>query len=142
MQKAIKRAAQARLQTKRRADRVFAKNKREEMKAKWDEHEYLEAQRFDLLRAERRERREDWMMGPLAPNRDAGLDQGVYGTLNVMRFNPATPLKPEKFVNFMKGDRVAIMAGPDKGKIGEVQEVTAEKEVCTIVGMNLVSGNE
>jgi len=56
------------------------------LKKQWREHDYnaLQIQRASNknIKAERKHRREDWMLGDLAPKRDAGANKGVYGTMD------------------------------------------------------------
>ena len=44
----------------------------------------------------------------------------------------------KKYVNFAKGDRVAILKGVDKGKIGVIDSVDVERESVTLKDHNIV----
>lgn len=98
-----------------------------------------------------RRRREDWEMGPLAPQRDTPLrdETGAYWGSISLRRNLADNL-PEKqrdlacrwaggrkTLCIKAGDRVAIMDGPDKGKISTIQYVQEEGGFVALEGDNL-----
>lgn len=92
------------------------------------------------IKAERKNRREDWLLGPLAPNRDVGKLKDAYGSMDPERQTPAEiPVaKRAKYCNFAVGDRVCVIEGREKGKIGEVQEVDRKTETVTVQGLNVV----
>ena len=114
----------------------------------------------DLVKTERRNRREDWMAGPLAPKRDVGIKEGLYGVLdpNMVR-GPEYPVHVSKWPqhegwtleskwegygnegNIIEGDRVCVIHGHDsiRGKIGEVTEVNRERREVIIQDVNIVS---
>ena len=91
--------------------------------------------------AARTARREDWLMGPLAPRRDVGNSKDTYGTVSVKQLRGTTKEKSQrKDWCIREGDRVVIVASKhrDAGKIGIVKAVTEEAEECTIEGLNMV----
>ncbi|KAL9108638.1 MAG: hypothetical protein Q9227_006584 [Pyrenula ochraceoflavens] len=92
------------------------------------------------IRAERKHRREDWFMGALAPNREYGNNVGSYGTVEPENSQAPTvpPEKRVKFVNFAYGDRVVMIDGREKGKIGEVRKVDRETQTVTCDALNMV----
>lgn len=141
-------------------------------KRQWDEwhqvKQQVEQYRRQYTKEERLARREDWVLGPLAPNRDTGLERGVFGTLDrdAVLQNPTVPQSVRdvpKHPGFeardygeegKKGftgrtiagnvalqDRVVIVHGPDRlrGLIGRVMMVDDEKEEVRLTGINLVS---
>lgn len=98
-----------------------------------------------------RRRQEDWEMGPLAPQRDTPLrdETGAYWGSISLRRNLADTL-PEKqrdlacrwaggrkTLCIKAGDRVAIMDGPDKGKISTIQSVQEEGGFVSLEGDDL-----
>jgi hypothetical protein len=57
-----------------------------------DRYQLAEKERARLVKEERNARRDDWLKGPLAPNRDAGSKQGFYGTVTqVLSAGPVFP---------------------------------------------------
>lgn len=96
--------------------------------------------KIDAEREEKKNRWEDWMRGPLAPKRDAGVQASHYGAITPMAVQP--PKIPKhlrrQYINIAPGDRVCLMKGKDKGKIGEVVSVDEETEHVTVKDLNMV----
>lgn len=90
--------------------------------------------------AARLTRKEDWLLGPLSPRRDAGSSIDTYGTVSARRLNGLN--KPGKSRDFCiaEGDRVLIVGKGlrDQGKIGVVKSVLFKAEACTVKGLNRV----
>lgn len=88
----------------------------------------------------RKNRREDWELGPLAPRRDAGDKSKTYGTYSVYDFSLPELGKREqmKFVPISEGDRVVVVKGRDRGQIGEVQEIQRDRNGVRVQGLNMV----
>lgn len=90
--------------------------------------------------AARLARKEDWLLGPLSPKRDAGSSIDTYGTVSARRLNGVN--KPGKSRDYCiaEGDRVLIVGKGlrDQGKIGVVQSVLFKAEACTVKGLNRV----
>ncbi|OAX77916.1 hypothetical protein ACJ72_07780 [Emergomyces africanus] len=140
MQKVIRRAALAANQAKRKARIQAERDRRDEIRKYFQERQRYQRSILDQINAERKSRREDWLKGPLAPKRDAADLEGAYGTLPPERTRPpALPREDRtKFVNFAPGDRVAILKGRERGKIGKVYNVDAESGTLTLIGVNSV----
>lgn len=140
MQKIIRRTALARNQSQRKAIRAAKDAEREEFKDALRQRFAFNRIEIDNIRAERQRRREDWMRGPLAPKRDAGLEGKTFGALSPQAMNP--PVIPKhlrrKYINIAAGDRVCIMKGKDKGKIGEVIRVDPNNETVLVKDLNMV----
>jgi hypothetical protein len=80
-----------------------------DLKQEWYDHDQREIlhrrAELDQVRAERIARREDWMLGPLAPKRDVGLKQGVYGTIDHVQLKgPELPAAVRKGPKSSGGD--------------------------------------
>ena len=60
--------------------------------------------------------REDWKFGPLAPRRDVGDFKDAYGTVDSQTIqHPTVPYsKRARWPHIYKGDRVVILEGPDR----------------------------
>lgn len=141
MQKVIRRTALARNQAQRKAKIAAKKEQREDFKESLRQRFAQERLRLDAEREERLRRREDWLRGPLAPKRDSGAIASYYGALTPQALQP--PKVPahlrRKYINIAPGDRVCIMKGKDKGKIGDVIKVDPETETVTVKDLNMVT---
>lgn len=88
----------------------------------------------------RKVRKEDWALGPLAPNRAVGWNSHIHGVLG--RDELSSPNMPafmsRKVWAIKPGDRVAILKGKDAGKIGEVESVQKNKDTVTLKDLNKV----
>lgn len=141
MQRVLRRNILSRNQVLRR------KRKQLEHDAKVENQQILTAQvrlsryMLDDIKAERKARREDWLLGPLAPNREVGVVKGSFGALEADRQNlpDVRVSKRVKYCNFVSGDRVCVVDGREKGKIGEVVDVDRATETVTVQGLNVVS---
>lgn len=140
MQRLLRRTALAKRQSENKAKKVLAQERRLEEKRAWRQRNALDRLRLDAKKDERLRRREDWMRGPLAPRRDAGLDAQHYGTIapTALQAPPVPAHKRRKYINFAPGDRACIMKGPDKGKISTVTAIDAETETATLKFTNMV----
>lgn len=140
MQKVLRATDRAKTQAKRKA---FAQRQ----KAGRVDRVLLEQQNFVYQKevtsdicAARIARKENWLLGPLSPRRDAGSSMNTYGTVSVRRLNGVN--KPGKARDFCiaEGDRVLIVGKGlrDQGKIGVVKSVLFKAEACTVKGLNRV----
>jgi large subunit ribosomal protein L24 len=141
MQRVLHRRLLARNQalkgSRRQTEKQVSEDKR---KARQDTLILARAQR-SIVKAERINRHDDWMLGSLAPNRAAGKDGGSYGMLDFQHIRAplVEPAKREDYFNFAVDDRVAVVKGRESGKIGTVSEVDEERQSVTIRDVNLVS---
>ena len=141
MQRALRRNILARNQALKRQRKQSEETLREE--AHEVRREKFAAARVErsAAKAERTYRREDWMLGPLAPNRLVGKDGGGYGMLDFLSAQAPTVMKREreKYVNIVVNDRVVVVSGREKGKIGKVGNVNVERQTVALYDINLVS---
>jgi large subunit ribosomal protein L24 len=140
MQKAIRKTALARNQAQRKAILGKKGARREELKLALRERFNYDRLEIDRVRAERQRRKEDWLQGPLAPQRDTGVEAKSFGAVTPETLYPpkVRPDRRRKFINFTTNDRVCIIKGRDKGKISEVRSVNAETETVMVKDLNLV----
>ncbi|EEH18537.2 hypothetical protein PABG_07597 [Paracoccidioides brasiliensis Pb03] len=140
MQKVIRRATLAANQAKRKARIQAEKDRREEIKKYIRERQQHQQMILDQVNNERKSRREDWLKGPLAPKRDYASLQGLHGTLPPPFTNPPSLPRANraKFVNFAPGDRVVVINGRERGRIGTVSAINAKSQTMTINGINKV----
>lgn len=141
MQKVVRRAALARNQAKRKARIAADKERHEDLKGAILEKTRYNRSVLDEAKNERLQRREDWMRGPLAPRRHAGERLGTFGTIPSQRIHPPTVPKEQrrKHFNIAEGDRVCILKGRDRGKIGRLVNINKETEHVTVKDLNTVS---
>lgn len=147
MQKVIRRTVLAEAQAARRLARLKERFEREKAKTKRENVDFIKRGESADIKIARRTRREDWDLGPLAPRRDVGLKKETYGTISSMRIRGETMslaerllVNPEggRYANIVVNDRVVLLEGRDKGKIGKVIEVDAKRQEITVEGLNLV----
>lgn len=88
-------------------------------------------------------------MRGLAPKRDVGSKVDTYGSIGAEFIEtPAMRRKDvleildkwggKKHLNVREGDRVVVIEGPDRMKIGKVQKVDKQKAEVTCEGLNMV----
>jgi large subunit ribosomal protein L24 len=148
MQKVFRRTILAQKQHARRAVKRKAKNDRDWMKSQNEQNVAFDRENSARLKNERRNRREDWELGPLKPKRDVGDDKEVFGTMDYQALEGVDIYKPDvlkrlepfggKHLNIRKGDRVVILEGHDKGKIGILSNIDERKAKVTVEGLNRV----
>lgn len=108
--------------------------------------------------------REDYELGPLRPNRAVGREAESYGVVGMEDWSrPSIPTESQKrrndvrtargldplyplvvddkkFFHIAKDDRVMIMKGREKGKIGVVESIRPESHEVTVKDINKVQG--
>lgn len=116
-----------------------------------------------LKRRALRHAREDWRLGPLRPNRAVGEDTSKYGAIPINEVRGPTiqekvqqyvnevrerrgkePIYPlvvddKKYFPIVEGDRVVVIRGRDKGRIGTVGRVLAASHEIVVKDLNKVS---
>ncbi|KAI9848182.1 MAG: hypothetical protein M1837_000856 [Sclerophora amabilis] len=140
MQAVLRRTALAKAQAARRAAKRRGKNASDTRLIKKDQVDFVRRAEGQDIRKARKARREDWELGPLAPRRDVGDLRDTYGTVDSRRIQGIDKPRKERtrFWNIVEGDRVVLLEGRDKGKIGEVKSVSKEKEEVLVRGLNMV----
>ena len=141
MDKILRRATLARAQAKRRARKVADAKRFDEEWQRRRETVAKNREQKKAVVAARHDRREDWLLGPLAPKRDAGALKDSYGSISQRAMYQRKLFKDEKseYINIVEGDRVVVVEGREKGKIGKVKKVDKDSEDVTVEGLNLVS---
>lgn len=121
------------------------------------ENEYVKGVRVQALR----NAKEDWQLGPLRPNRAVGEGAEKYGALTALQMQkPEIPTRTQKNRNevrerkgleleyplvvddkkyfpIVKDDRVVILKGRDKGKIGVVSDIIDRTHEIIVRGLNM-----
>ena len=142
MQKAIRATNRAKAQAQRKLAAKQAHNRIVNRKLRIEEQQQINAEVRSRIMAARTARREDWLMGPLAPRRDVGNSKETYGTVSPKQLRaPAKEKGQWKEWCIREGDRVVILAPKhrDRGKIGRVKSVREVAEECVVEGLNMVS---
>ncbi|KAH6674492.1 hypothetical protein B0J14DRAFT_617202 [Halenospora varia] len=148
MQKVIKRTVLAERQYARKVAKRKDNNQRAWAKSNREQVLFSRRDETTAIRSGRHFRREDYELGPLAPKRDVGEWTDKYGTINSQRTR-GDLMEKEKvkkelepfgghFLNIVEGDRVVLLEGRDKGKIGKIRSVDKRRAECTVEGLNRV----
>jgi len=148
MQKVIRRTILAEKQAVRRKEKRAAKLAFDWARTERDQKVYSRRLDIEQIKAARLARREDWELGPLAPRRDVGDARDTYGTVNAQRTRGQLLNEKERkevlkhiggrYLNIVAGDRVVLLEGRDKGKIGKITATDAKRGECTVEGLNMV----
>ena len=127
------------------AARRFKKEKNTELRKGYRNYreELAQFTRNDAqsIRAERKNRREDLILGPLAPKRDAGENSLTYGTISTRKLYRPEKKSGWKEYGIVAGDRVVVVqkGHPERGRIGKVREVREKAEELFVEGFNKVT---
>lgn len=92
-----------------------------------------------LITSARARQREDYALGSLAPRRDVGDESEKYGSVPIYNFQPPEkhPKNTVKWSGLAQGDRVVVVKGREKGKVGQVRSVTENRGTVEVDGVNL-----
>ncbi|KAL0262987.1 hypothetical protein SLS55_001962 [Diplodia seriata] len=140
MQKVIQRTAMAKRQAARKTQKATEMRKAVDKSANRKELQQIKREATRAIVDAKGRRREDWLLGPLAPRRDVGEWREKYATVDSKRTNlpDADPdVVKTQLAPFAEGDRVVIIKGKDKGKIGELREVDEETRTVRVKDLNL-----
>ncbi|KAI1637062.1 hypothetical protein F4809DRAFT_606039 [Biscogniauxia mediterranea] len=148
MQKILRRVATAeRVVAKRRAvrDRQLFKKER---KSDSEMHQRQIAVAKEEFNIAKQAVRDDWAMGPLSPRLEVGEWDGTRGSIHEVRFQSDSRMTLAMRnrrcqwaggaynLNLVVGDRVVLIDGPDKGRIGHVQAIDHDRAELTVKGLN------
>lgn len=142
MQKILRAAARAKTQAQRKLARVQAQNERVNQKVRRHEEGLIGQEIQSRIRAARDARKEDWLLGPLAPRRDVGDLKHTYGTVSIRQIRGIEKSEGQwKEWCIREGDRVVVVGKKqrDRGKIGTIKSVNQKAEECMVNGLNVVS---
>lgn len=142
MQKLLKRTAQVEKQAARRKSVNRSKNASDTRRILLLQHKVHNRARREMYVSAREARKEDWLLGPLAPRRDIGDRAETYGTVPLRMLETPEKLDGKwKKWGIKEGDRVCVVGGNEreKGKIGVVREVKEKAETCKVQGLNMIN---
>ncbi|KAI1093764.1 hypothetical protein F5B19DRAFT_448469 [Rostrohypoxylon terebratum] len=148
MQKILRRVATA--------ERVVAKRKKKDTKIKDKKNQSRQRERrmqqLSVLTAASRQSKQAtkdaWELGPLAPRYDVGRDAGTRGSIQEQRFTTYPDISKTQLearcawaggsdlLCLAVNDRVVVMEGPDKGRIGKVTQILLDKGEVYVEGLN------
>lgn len=94
--------------------------------------------------------KEDWRLGPLARKLDIGENDRSYGSINEARYMTSGSRQMSldqrnarckwaggvNRLNLHAGDRVVLLEGPDKGRIGKIGSIDLERATLMVDGLN------
>lgn len=150
MQKILKRVATA--------ERVTAKRKAARDRQAWNKNRFAERDEVKYQRSQiaadfgraKKAIKDDWFLGPNAPNINVGENGPTHGAISEARYQMSVTLKDHqkearcawlggaRNLNLTEGDRVVLLEGPDKGKIGKISDVQKDKMEVIVEGLNKV----
>lgn len=149
MQKVIRRTLLAEKQAARQLARRQRKNELDEFFLRRDRMMTWNAENLRRIKESKVARREDWELGELAPKRNVGSQAEAYGSIGAEYSQEPVARRKEvleildlwggkKHLNITEGDRVVVISGPDKGKIGKVNKVDKQRAEVECDGLNMV----
>lgn len=141
MQKILRRTALAKRQAARRAANRAGADNTEQRRIRQNNNGITGATIQADIQAERLARREDWIMGPLAPRRDVGENKDLYGTVSTRRLQGVDVAEDKRKDWCLKvNDRVviAVEGHRDRGKIGQIREIREKAQEAFVAGLNRV----
>ncbi|KAI9643036.1 hypothetical protein NHQ30_008771 [Ciborinia camelliae] len=149
MQKVIRRTILAEKQAVRRLARRQRKNELDEFALRQDKMKQLGLENLRRVKENKVARREDWELKDLAPKRDVGSKVDKYASIEAqfietpeLRRKDALEILDlwggKKHLNIREGDRVVVIEGRDKGKIGKVEKIDKKRAEVTCEGLNMI----
>ncbi|CAD6450183.1 bd5fd55f-2f62-4ed6-b468-1863d6db3cb9 [Sclerotinia trifoliorum] len=149
MQKVIRRTILAEKQAVRRLARRQRKNELDEFAIRQDRMKMWNGETLKRAKENKVARREDWELKELAPKRDVGSKADKYGSIESHSVEEPAARRKEileildiwggkKYLNITAGDRVVVIQGRDKGKIGKVEKVDKQRAEVYCEGLNMV----
>lgn len=141
MQKVIRATDRAKTQAQRKRVAEQTHNRIINRKLRINEMSKINLEVRTRIIAARTARREDWLMGPLAPRRDVGNFKETYGTVSPRQLRSPPKEKGQwKDWCIREGDRVVVVGARhrERGNIGKVKNVREASEECTVSGLNMV----
>ncbi|KAI1083925.1 hypothetical protein F5B20DRAFT_358996 [Whalleya microplaca] len=148
MQKILRRVATAeRVAAKRRKEKNMQFFKKEKKETTEEQRQHWRRAKIEFDQAKSLVR-DDWELGPLAPRTDYGDWADAQGAIHETRFGASAAhslaqrnrrcrwLGGAYNLNLFPGDRVVLLDGPDKGRIGQVQDINHMRAEVTVSQLN------
>lgn len=146
----------------RKKRQAIAKDRHESKSTAISLQAWTKENAHDIEKRALRNAREDWFLGPLRPNRAIGSGAGRYGAMEAEELRrPAIPVRVQKnrnevrekkglqleypfvvddkkYFHIVQDDRVVLMKGREKGKIGVVDSISEESHEAIVKDLNKV----
>lgn len=140
MQKVLQRSQAAKRNADRRMKKMIEHHEKGQGWSRRQDAERFQKYNNNMIREARNARKEDWARGALAPRRDVGDLAKTYGSYDI--FHISVPERQEKnkpkWASVAEGDRVVVVKGREKGKIGFVDELNMERAYVKVRDVNVV----
>lgn len=139
MQKIIQRSQLAKRNADRRAQKMLEHHERGQGWNRRQQAQRLRKENHALIKDARLARKEDWQRGALAPRRDVGELADKYGSVSIFNMNLTERQEKHKpkWYHIAEGDRVVVIEGRDKGKIGQISGLSEESGSVKIRDTNI-----
>lgn len=139
MQKVIQRSQLAKRNADRRIQKLVEHHEKGEGWSRRNEAQRIRKFNHSLIKEAREARKEDWARGALAPRRDVGDKADKYGTVGLFNMNIAERQEKNKpkWKSICDGDRVVVVKGREKGKIGVVTNYDNDRGAVKLEGINM-----
>ncbi|KAI1799293.1 hypothetical protein F4811DRAFT_112051 [Daldinia bambusicola] len=148
MQKILRRVATAeRVVAKRTKTKDFKWYKKQKKEQSRDQQQQLEMVRAEF-NAAKQAVKDEWELGPLAPRRDVGEWAGAKGAIHEARYAAygkiSLAMRNRRcqwaggayHLNLAEGDRVVLIDGPDKGRIGKIKSINYDNAEVIVEELN------
>ncbi|KAI8960512.1 hypothetical protein F5Y11DRAFT_349443 [Daldinia sp. FL1419] len=148
MQKILRRVATAeRVVAKRTKVKDLKWYKKEKKEQYQDQRQQIAMAQEEFNRAKQAVR-DEWELGPLAPRRDVAEWAGAKGAIHEARYaaygKVSLAMRNRRcqwaggayHLNITTGDRVVLIDGPDKGRIGKIKSIDYEKAEVIVSDLN------
>lgn len=139
MQRVIQRSALAKRNADRRMQRMVEHHEKGKGWSRRQEAQRISRYNNALIKDARLARQEDWARGALAPRRDVGEKARTYGSVDIFHMNLPERQEPNKpkWNHIVEGDRVVVIKGREKGKIGLVEMMDSDRGSVTLKDVNM-----
>lgn len=139
MQRIIQRSAAAKRNADRRMQKLVEHHEKGQGWSRRQEAQRIRKYNHALIKDARLARQEDWARGALAPRRDVGEKAQTYGSVDIFHMNLAErqEVNKIKWSHIVEGDRVVVIKGREKGKIGLVETLDTDRGAVNIKDVNM-----
>ncbi|KAI0552743.1 hypothetical protein F4679DRAFT_49093 [Xylaria curta] len=148
MQKIARRVATAERVAAKRQKAKTTRFRRHEKKEAFQHNTSQTKVAADDVKTAKQAIRDDWAMGTLSPRLDVGGFHDAHGSISQARYPGAVSMSLAKrnarcqwaggayYLNLAVGDRVVLLDGPDKGRIGKISDISHRTAEVTVKDLN------
>lgn len=139
MQKVIQRSQMAKRNADRRLKKLIEHHEKGEGWSRRNEATRIRKFNHQMIKDAREARKEDYARGALAPRRDVGEMADKYGSVSMFHMNFAVRQEKNKIKwnSVVEGDRVVVIRGREKGKIGRISVLDEDRGAVKIKDVNM-----